>query len=152
MRVLAQCDFKEEYYRKIEKALISHPPQQIIGLVFSKGIGNDEQWSWFEPMLIKYLPEKPVALHSEAPTVVFCDEFWAAYDYVAQFVEPWDVRQMGYIWDLAQDEERMMLAVPKSKPHLKYLWKIFTGMKVPKRVVLTAADVPEIINYGTKAH
>jgi len=146
-------DFDERWYRSMEQVLCLHSLEQISSLAESKDPDGEHDWEWFESLLTgNYLPVTPAIQDEELP-VRFDEAFWQAYDYLMQAVEPFDVHQMGMINEMATNFDLMRMVLPRSKPIVKYVWKVWktaAERALTREQLRTAADLVEIKNYGTK--
>lgn len=125
-RILNECDFKESNYIMIEQALINHTPNQIVSLVWSKDKnGEQEDFAYFLRSLIQ-LPK----IKTINGDVIFTPDFISAYEELANFVDDdFDLSDFILIQDMSKDINRMLIAMNKSKPNIRYIYKVFNGIE-----------------------
>lgn len=120
-QVLRECDFPEDAYRWVERRLTRFYGKQIIQLVWSKDPKGIHPWDWFDPFFANgYVPSKRIV------NVRFTEEFWETYELVGDFVEPYSTELLSLIDEMAGDTQRVIAAMKRSKPNLKYLWKVWS--------------------------
>jgi sensor c-di-GMP phosphodiesterase-like protein len=118
-------DFMEDEYRIIESWMMEHSPDQVRNLVWKKDPGGDHEAAWFDPFFkTGYVPR---IAHLQSP-ISMDDDFWMVYDYLSEFVDDdfW-VTDMELIYEMSRDRDRFFQAVAKSKPNIRYVFKVFSG-------------------------
>lgn len=141
--VMAECDFGEHAHRWLEKVLTRHYPKQIIQLVWAKDKAGLHDWDWFVPFFDHgYVPRK------RSITVEFTEEFWEMYDLVGSFVEPYTIELFPLIEEMSGDTQRVEVAMARSKPNLKYLYKVWSDTEIQQ--TQDASVLPEIRTYNVE--
>lgn len=141
--VLSACDFGKADLHDIERVLCSHTVNQVVGIVRRKDPeGKHESFSWFLPLFGNYVPRVM------SVSCVFSPEFWLAYDKIDGFVDPFDVSLLPLVGEMAGDMARLVLAMSKSAPNLKYLYKVWSSIQVSR--VENTTVVPEIVKHEVR--
>lgn len=148
--VMEECSFLETDYRLIEQTLLDHIPQQVIQLVQRKDPGgNHPDFKWFVQIFERY-PKTGQRLDLN-----LSEEFWQAYDYLSEFVEDdfW-IEDMELIAQMATRYERLRLAVGRSKPNIRYVYKVWLSLEAlgaaaremnkPEMVDLTKHEIKRV--------
>lgn len=121
IEALSGCDFPEECYIWMEKICMKYTCKQIISLVWSKDKEGIHDWDWFDPFFSKgYIP-----IVKDCVDVAVDTNFWETYNTVCNFVEPFSNDSLGLINDMSKDTLRLERAISKSKPNIKYLYKVW---------------------------
>ncbi len=136
--VIDECDFdlSKDQIRKLEMLLCKHTAAQVVSTVNSKDPGGDQsELEWFLPLFDDYIPQ------TMRVVVDFNERFWEAYDLLNGFVEQYDISMLPLVAEMSGDVSKLKAAMSKSKPHLKYVHKVWQGM--PEQWVETT-NLPEI--------
>jgi len=121
--VMEECDFPV-VSPEMEMVLTRHLWKQVVSLVWSKDPnGKHSDFDWFLPFFNSYLPKT-----LQLPSIVFDDRFWEAYKLLDKFVEPYDNSLFPLVSEMSEDVMRLSFAMGKSKPNLKYVYKVWSGM------------------------
>ena len=143
-QVLSELDFPEASYIWVETILLKHTPKQIISLIDSKDPNGEHDWLYFVPFFKGYV--KQVLDY----TVVFDEKFWIAYDLICDFVEPFQTSDMELIQRMSNDMDRIYRAIQKSKPHIRYLVKVWEGLPPTFSGLEVEYEIPEIKKHNVK--
>lgn len=144
MEVMEKCDLPEESYRWVEKLCLSHTPKQIIQLIWSKDPEGVHDWDWFAPFFDKgYVPR------ISKIEVEIKEGFWETYEILANFVESFTVFDMPLIAEMSEDTYSVRVALEKSKPNVKYVYKVWQSIR-PKQMVFQKPESIKIGNSGVR--
>lgn len=144
MEVMEKCDFSEESYRWVEKLCLEHTAKQIVQLVWSKDPGGIRDWDWFAPFFDRgYVPK---INHIE---VNIGENFWEAYEIIAGFVQSFSVFDMPLIGEMSEDTSSMRVALERSKPNVKYVYKVWQDVR-PKGMIYIKPNPIKIGNSGVR--
>lgn len=127
-QVLDDCDFSEKDYRLIEQALLLHTPRDIVAAVRRKDPGGKYlDFAHFLPA-IRRCREVDSMVPVDLLDGEKAERFWQAYDYLAQFVDDdFPIKDLELIEEMAGDMERLRDVVGRSKPNLRYVFKVWSS-------------------------
>lgn len=124
--VINKCDFKNDAYKIIERYLLIYTPKQIINMVWRMDKLGKHQIEWFESILSgNYMKKFDLGI-----SIIFDDNFWETYDIICNFIEPFDIRDIELIQHMSGDTLRLQDAIHRSKPNLKYIYKVWSDIKI----------------------
>lgn len=152
VRVLISCDFPEVYYRAIEEVVYWCAPDKVVGIVQQKDPAGDHiDFDWFVQPISSIFGGQSHGEDGFAHDLVSAPGFWEMYDYLAQWVdEDFSHRDLELIAEMAGDLGGIRECAGRSKPNIRYLYKVWKGSRKPPRET-NSVDV-DLSARGVETH
>jgi hypothetical protein len=151
--VLRDGDFLERDYRLIEEVVFWCPPAKVLSVVQQTDPGGKHRdFEWFLIPIRSMFRNDSIGDAEWARAICSGPEFWGTYDYLAQWVEEdFYASDLELIAEMALSMGEVKACMGRSKPNLRYLYKVWRGTKMPTSRELNAPG-PGIENHEVKTH
>lgn len=125
--VMSMCGFEERDYRLIEQVVFWCEPNKAASVVRRLDPGSDHaDFAWFVKPISDMFGGSSGGECEYAGELCAVPGFWDTYDWLAQWVdEDFSAKDMELIAEMAIDWEQVKEYVGRSKPNIRYLYKVW---------------------------